>query len=94
MPYVDPAERAALDHSIDSLADSIKPPGTSGTFIAGRLNYAISRLMVKTLPEKRYWALALAVGTVVCAVLEFYRRFIAKYEDDAITKHGDIEEYK
>jgi len=96
MPYIAQSEREILDPLIDQLAVNMEmsvgyPPELQK---AGRLNYVISRLMVRMLPnEKRYWALALAIGTVVCAILEFYRRFVGPYEDEAIRKNGDIKEY-
>lgn len=96
MPYIDDWERQVLNPHIDRLVDEMEMPHLSepqGLKMAGRLNYVITRLMVKTLPEKRYWALALAIGTVVCALFEFYRRFVAPYEDKAIQKNGDIPEY-
>ena len=98
MPYIEDWERRLLDPHIDRLVNEMEMHHMSspqGLKMAGRLNYVLSRLMVKTLPERRYWALALAIGTVVCAILEFYRRFVARYEDEvAIKKNGDIPEYK
>ena len=97
MPYIDDSERALLDPHIERLSEEMEMGFQSSPQHlkkAGRLNYVVSRLMVLTLPEKRYWALALAIGTVFCAILEFYRRFVGPYEDDAIQKNGDIKEYQ
>ncbi len=96
MPYIEDWEKDILDPYIDRLAVEMEMRHMSSPQElkkAGRLNYVVSRLMVKCLPEKRYWALALAIGTVVCAILEFYRRFVGPYEDEAIKKNGDIKEY-
>lgn len=68
--------------------------GTEPFAVAGLLNYAVSRLLVRTLPSKRYWTMALGVGTLVCAILEFYRRYVGPYEDHAIHTNGDLPEYQ
>lgn len=97
MPYIEESERTHLDPHIERLAEEMEMGFQSSPQHlkkAGRLNYVISRLMVLTLPEKRYWALALVVGTVICAVFEFYRRFVGPHEDEAIKKNGDIKEYQ
>ena len=61
------------------------------------LNYAISRLLSKAYEldtEPRYEKINSAVGVTECVKLELYRRLAAPYEDKAIDKNGDIEEYK
>jgi len=56
------------------------------------LNYVILKDRMKR--EKgqwqRYWKFAMWVGTMICCVLEVYRRVIAPYEEDAIEKNGDV----
>lgn len=95
MPYIEQQDRYWLDPLIEPLASNIKAQAVNDPKkTAGLLNYAVTRLLVLTLPERRYWSLALGIGTLVCAILEFYRRFVAPYEDDAIAKNGDIEEYR
>lgn len=95
MPYIDDADRYAIDPSIDRLAYEInyRVSKDEPWAIAGILNYAVTRLMLKTLPSKRYWTMALAIGTLVCVIFEFYRRLVAPYEDKAIQKNGDVPEY-
>lgn len=96
MPYIDLDQRVEIDPHIEKLAGEInyivkhtKEPVT----VAGLLNYAVTRLLLKTLPAKRYWAMALGIGTLICVIFEFYRRYVARYEDKAIQKNGDIPEY-
>ena len=59
---------------------------------AGHVNYlnflAIRKWIKKN--GKKYWILALFIGTLICCVLEVYRRIVAPYEDDAIKKNGDV----
>ena len=60
---------------------------------AGHVNYLNYRLVKAWIRKngKRYWIFALIVGTLVCCVLEIYRRLIAPYESSAILKNGDVE---
>lgn len=94
MPYIPQEERYWLDPHIEHLAENIRLRSVNDAKqFAGLLNYTVSRLLALSLPEKRYWAMALGVGTLVCAIFEFYRRYAAPYEDGAIAKHGDLKEY-
>lgn len=96
MPYIpsDP-DREKLDLPLHRLTEAVNAlEDGDATAWAGRINYLVTRLMLRTLPKKRYWVMALGVGTLVCAILEFYRRFVAPYEDQAIKKNGDIPEYE
>lgn len=94
MPYIEDPSRPPLDVAIDLLADQIKVASIEPTAWAGVVNYSVTRLLVSTLPKKRYWCLALGIGTLLCVIFEFYRRFVAPYEDEAIRKNGDIKEYQ
>jgi len=63
---------------------------------AGCINYLNYRMLFNRMKRedgkwKRYWKLALWVGTMMCCVLEVYRRVIGPYEDSAIKKNGDVE---
>jgi hypothetical protein len=59
---------------------------------AGALNYLNFRLIKRWINDngKKYWIFALFTGTLVCCVLEVYRRLIGPYEDEAIKKNGDV----
>ena len=89
MPYITRGERDILDDRIEDLARAV-----AGEAYEGRLNYAITRLIVLTLPSRRYANLAAALGALEAAKQEFYRRFVAKYENEAIQRNGDIREYQ
>jgi len=58
---------------------------------AGALNYFNYVIVRKYLEKngKRYWILALILGSLVCCVFELYRRVVAKYEDECIERNGD-----
>ena len=58
----------------------------------GMLNYIIytlvrTRMIVK---GKGYFFFAWVVGTLICAILEIYRRLVAPYEEEKIKENGDI----
>ena len=94
MPYISQADRDRLDGGIlelakviRQLADSSAEPAT----FAGRLNYVIMRLVLESLPARRYWAIATATGVLHNVSGEFYRRFAVPYEEEQIAKNGDVE---
>ncbi|MEK7520599.1 MAG: hypothetical protein AAB560_00785 [Patescibacteria group bacterium] len=93
MPYISQNNRNRLDPRIAKLAEEInavaKETGDEKTF-AGLLNYACTKLALQTIPEKRYWAIALISGVFKNIGEEFYRRFAAPYEDEQIKKNGDV----
>ena len=93
MPYIAQKDRPELDVHIDALAVAIKKIAASygydGAF-AGLLNYSCTRLALKVIPARRYWAIALITGTLKNVADEFYRRFGVPYEDEQIQKSGDV----
>jgi len=59
---------------------------------AGELNYLIF-LTVKSWTRKngkRYFYFATIIGTILCCILEIYRRLITRYEDVKIKENGDV----
>lgn len=59
---------------------------------AGHLNYLNFWLVKNWIDKngKKYWIFALIVGTLVCCVLEIYRRLVAPYEEIKIKEAGDV----
>lgn len=94
MPYIPQQHRPKLDPHIDELAEAIKKValelGDEKTSFAGLWNYACTKLALKVIPERRYWVMALMDGTMDTMRLEFYRRYVAPYEDEQVTKNGDV----
>lgn len=78
MPYLD------ADSKIATLLEGPSTPGG--------LNYYITQACLDYLEttEERYADHAAVVGALECAKLEFYRRALAVYEDEAIAKNGDV----
>ncbi len=93
MPYIKTEDRPRLDQHIDALADEIKAivkEQGQATAFAGLLNYAITRLVLQVIPERRYWAIATVSGVLHNVLAEFYRRYAVPYEDEQIKKAGDV----
>jgi hypothetical protein len=91
MPYIPEEQRRRLDPCIDRLGNEIRELAAKqeGDY-EGLLNYSVTRLALKVIPERRYKHIARVTGTLTNVIQEFYRRFGAKYEDEAIARHGDV----
>jgi Domain of unknown function (DUF6899) len=93
MPYIAQKDRPAFNVHIDALADEInkcaESYGYDGAF-AGLLNYSCTRLALKVMPARRYWAIAIVSGVFHNIADEFARRYTAPYEDEQIAKNGDV----
>lgn len=81
MPYIQPSRRPEIDAAVNRLSDAI--------FLAGDLNYAITRLIQEHMRCINYHNINEIIGVLECAKLEFYRRVASPYEDDKITENGD-----
>ena len=94
MPYIIPADRQRLDPLIHALVDEIvmieDEHGNSHDF-AGPLNYAMTKLALELVPEDRYWAHALTYGVLTTMAAEYYRKYIAPYEDEALKTNGPVQ---
>lgn len=94
MPYIPQEHRPKLDPYIEELAKAIKDVskemGGEKTSFAGILNYCCTRLALRIIPERRYYAMALLQGVFETMAQEFYRRYVAPYEDEQIKKNGDV----
>lgn len=100
MPYIAKDDRAALDASIEQLAERIveraKAADNEAAF-AGLLNYASTQLALTVIRKRfgkmRYWIVATTTGALRNVADEFYRRVAAPYEDAQIRKNGDVDLY-
>ena len=93
MPYIKQELRPRLDGHIEALASEIKKIAGEQNdphAVAGLLNYSCTKLGLKVIPEKRYWAIALLAGVFSNISSEFYRRYAAPYEDEQVEKNGDV----
>ena len=91
MPYIDPRQRAELDPTIYLLVKTLRAKYPMGRDLVGPLNYAITRLILDTLPDyPPYSRLALVTGVLETIKLEMYRRLVAPYEDEKAEENGDV----
>lgn len=81
MPYINQEERVGIDEWLDGLTQLYFSPGT--------LNYTITKLLLKTKPQ-RYGDYNDLVGVLECVKLELYRRMIAPFEDKKKIENGDV----
>ncbi len=89
-PYIDRAQRNALDPLIEQLAKEALKLSKDETGRAGILNYITTKLTLTLIPQDRYWKIALAAGVFSNLASEFYRRLATPYEDKKIREHGDV----
>jgi hypothetical protein len=100
MPYIILKHRTRLDPHIDALANAIIAIALEekgGEIFAGLLNYACTRLAIKTafdlFGKIRYWIIASLSGLFANISQEFYRRVAGPYEDKQSEKSGDVKEF-
>ncbi len=100
MPYIKPEHRARLDEPIQRLAQQIAEIAQASpeeTAFAGLLNYACTSLALEIVKRRfgrvRYGYIALVTGVMKNVADEFYRRVASPYEDEQITKSGDLPLY-
>jgi len=93
MPYIPSQDRPAYDGLIDQLAEALAAQPADRR--KGHANYVVTQLVrkawgVHTASGESYSNYADVIGTLECAKLELYRRWVADYEDKAIQKNGDL----
>lgn len=84
MPYIRPESRK----EIDKIVGYAMGWGIRGASI-GEINYLITQLLLETHPGN-YREYNELVGMLECCKLEFYRRAVAKYEEEKIKENGDV----
>jgi len=92
MPYLNEHDRVNFEEHVNqSFYDYITSLDISK--FAGLLNYLNFKLLRRWIAKngKSYFIFAVFVGTMVCCILEAYRRVVAGYEDEKIESNGDVE---
>lgn len=88
MPYIKQSEREKLQDAYASLLVSLK---LHSNFGSGAINYVLSSMLWHIFEENPSYARANELLGVLEAVkLEFYRRKVAKYEDEKMSLNGDL----
>lgn len=89
MPYIKQDRRKSIDEVLDPLLDSIRH--SQSLVEPGDLNYIITRLIQSYLVIKtNYTRINDVIGVLEAAKMELYRRTAAPYEDEKISKNGDV----
>ncbi len=93
MPYIPQDDRPTYDALIDKLTDLLSSQPLEKR--KGHANYVVTQIVRKAwgvddAANESYSNYADVVGTLECAKLELYRRWVAAYEDGAIDRHGDL----
>ncbi|MFH0831952.1 MAG: hypothetical protein V1886_03775 [archaeon] len=87
MPYIKQDERKQYEKFIGDIIQILKKVPAEQQ--DGALNYIVSKILLGVY-EPRYFNFNRAVGVLECIKQEFYRRFVAGYEDKKIKENGDI----
>jgi len=95
MPYIADASRPEYQNAIEFLVSHLRTKRDAGINVNGDMNYIITALIISLYAEegfKNYESLSNGVKALECAKLEFYRRYVAPYEDTKIAdpKNGDV----
>lgn len=93
MPYINLESRTIFDTEINKLIELLRDSDK----IDGNINYCITRIVSGALQPDNGWNYTIASDAIKafeCAKLEFYERILRKVEDNAISRNGDINEYR
>ena len=90
MPYLDINSKDRIDTQADLLYKDLNsmPPEE----LAGVLNYLNFKIVKNWITKngKKYWIFALLIGTLICCILEIYRKLVAPYEEIKEKENGEI----
>jgi hypothetical protein len=87
MPYIEKKGRDYWDPKLAELKLDIESTDPS----VGDMNYIITKLLVSWVKDKlKYIRICMVMGTLICVMLEFYRRVAGPYEDKKIKENGDV----
>ena len=87
MPYIKPEDRVKWKSTIDDVVKKID--GLPTEQVDGELNYLFSSI-VKSVYKPKYFNFNRAIGMLECVRQEFYRKFVAPYEDKKEEENGKI----
>jgi len=86
-PYIKQEDRKKVDPLVEKIIETISSEPTENQ--DGMINYLMSKVLLGIYKPK-YFNFNRAMGVLNCITQEFYRRFVAPYEDEKIKENGDI----
>jgi hypothetical protein len=91
MPYITSVDKEKFSESEQLTVDYLSNLDLPN--FAGHLNYLNYKIAKTYIAKngKKYFTFCAIVGTLICCVLEIYRRLCSSYEDFKITQNGDVE---
>jgi len=93
MPYIEQEAKDRFTANADDngVAEYLSTLDLSN--FAGHLNYLNFKIVRRYIKKngKKYFTFCAIVGTLICCILEIYRRLVANYEDEKIKSNGDVE---
>ena len=88
MPYIRESHRWTVDGPVNEILKQLDRHAPDD--VPGLVNYIITRILLARF-QHSYRAFAMGMGVLVTCGLEFYRRFVAPYEDRKIKENGDVQ---
>jgi hypothetical protein len=91
MPYIKKEDRKKIDKEIKNLVEKLTNHGCDLDPKVGNVNYVLSSIIWMLFDNKpSYTNGNNLIGVLECVKQEFYRRKLAKLEDQKITENGDL----
>ncbi len=92
MPYIIQEKRDVLDPYLEGLLNALRELESDdpNNNMEGNINYIVSRILHHVYKGGGYRGVNDGVGATVCAVLEFYRKVAAPYEDQKEFDNGPV----
>ena len=87
MPYIKKEAREFYDSEINAITSKLK--NISLIKAIGRFVYIIYKIALG-ITQKHFWCMAMIIGGMLCAILEYYRRVVVKHEKIKIEENGDV----
>jgi hypothetical protein len=93
MPYIKQEKRDVLDPAIDELLNALRELESDdpNNNMEGNINYVITRILKRVYKGGGYRGVNDAMGMMLCAALEFYRKDAGPYEDQKEFENGTVE---
>jgi len=93
MPYIVKDKREVLDPYISALLNALRELESDDekNSMSGNLNYTITKLLAVVYGTGNYDDRSDAIKTLECAKLEFYRKYVARYEDQKEFENGAVD---